>query len=237
MNPGKSSNPRHNNTVKNHQKGSQRQSGFNDNRQKNHIKNTRNHIVPPEVWNTLNQDQKDAILASRRNNKGNNHKKGNNQWRGQKPTSQNDHSESQNGRKVNSTTTHKEEEPEEQDPDTNRVESPTIVRPTINSIMTSRNINVTRIVKINQAVVLPDGDGLIDGGADTCMIGPEFHFESESTTRSVDVEGFEGPEKIVKNLPIGTGVTAVDLPNETILLRVNEGIINKKKTIFSTNQL
>jgi hypothetical protein len=29
----------------------------------------------------------------------------------------------------------------------------------------------------------------------------------------------------------------VDLPHETILLRVNEGVVTKKKTIFSTNQL
>ena len=73
---------------------------------------------------------------------------------------------------------------------------------------------------------------MIDDGTDTYMIGPGFHFESISTDRTVDVEGFESPERVITNLPIGSSITAVDLPHETILLRVNEGVVTKKKTFF-----
>ena len=140
-------------------------------------------------------------------------------------------------RRVHFATKHEDDERNSDEHKDEEVDTTPTVRPTISSIMSSRKVNPTRTVKVNQAAILPEGEGLVDGGADTCMIGPEFYHESTHTDRTVNVEGFDGPDKVVKDLPIGTGIAAVDLPNETILLRVNEGIVTKQKTIFSTNQL
>ena len=61
--------------------------------------------------------------------------------------------------------------------------------------------------------------GLVDSGADTCMLGPEFFIESQSTTRKVNIEGFQGSTNLLRDMPIGVGITAVDIPDEpTILL-------------------
>lgn len=79
--------------------------------------------------------------------------------------------------------------------------------------------------------------GLVDSGADTCMLGPEFFIETQYDNKTVNIQGFEGPSHVVKNLAIGNGITAVDLPDMTILVRVNEGVITPFQSIISCNQV
>ena len=78
---------------------------------------------------------------------------------------------------------------------------------------------------------------LIDGGADTCMLGPEFHIESQSD-HTVCVEGFGGTDTIVRDLPVGTGLTVIDIEGrDPIMVRVSAAIITPHKSILSSNQL
>ena len=78
---------------------------------------------------------------------------------------------------------------------------------------------------------------LVDSGADTCLLGPEFHIESQSTDRLIDMQGFSGAESTVKDLPVGVGIAVVDLPDGVVMIRVNEGIVVPYNSILSTNQL
>lgn len=82
-----------------------------------------------------------------------------------------------------------------------------------------------------------NGLGLVDSGADTSLIGPEFYIETQYDNRRVNIEGFGGPSHSIRNMMIGNGVTAVDLHDRTVLLRVNEAVISAHKTVISTNQV
>ncbi|HEY9708217.1 MAG TPA: hypothetical protein V6D48_08435 [Oculatellaceae cyanobacterium] len=105
----------------------------------------------------------------------------------------------------------------------------------INSIMTS--IQKINPIMINSSQADQDCLGLIDSGADTCMIGPEFYIEVQHDNRRVSIEGFGGPSHTIRNMRIGNGITAVDLEDQTVLLRISEAVVSPYKTIISTNQV
>ena len=90
---------------------------------------------------------------------------------------------------------------------------------------------------VNSSQANQDSLGLVDSGADTSMIGPEFYIEVQHDHRRVSIEGFGGPSHTIRNMRIGNGITAVDLHDRTVLLRVNEAVISPYKTIISTNQV
>ena len=79
----------------------------------------------------------------------------------------------------------------------------------------------------------------LDSGADTSNIGgPAWHIKF-LTERKVNVYGFDEKSGTSReDVPVGTGVTAVDLPNdETILLRVNEAtVMEDSNSLLSTFQ-
>ena len=50
------------------------------------------------------------------------------------------------------------------------------------------------------------------------MLGNEFYIEAHFNKRRVNIEGFSGIASSVRNLLIGFGITAVDLPGGTYLL-------------------
>jgi hypothetical protein len=78
---------------------------------------------------------------------------------------------------------------------------------------------------------------LIDGGADTSMLGPDFYIESTSS-RTVTVEGFGGSDTVIRNMSLGNGITKVAINGrDPFLMRVNDGIITSHKSILSSNQL
>ena len=77
---------------------------------------------------------------------------------------------------------------------------------------------------------------LVDSGADTCMLSQDdFYIEAQYDHRRVTIEGFSGISSAVRNLRIGKGLTAVDIGDKAILLRVNERVIMPFKTIILTN--
>jgi len=91
---------------------------------------------------------------------------------------------------------------------------------------------------INSSLAESESLALIDSGADTCMIGPDqFYIEEQYDHRRVTIEGFGGPSHTIRNMRIGSGITAVAIDNMTILVRVNEAVISPYKTIISTNQV
>ena len=67
------------------------------------------------------------------------------------------------------------------------------------------------------------------------MLGDEFYIDAHFNERRVNIEGFSGLTFSVRNLPIGVGITAVDLPGGTCLFCVSEEIIIPFKFILFTN--
>ena len=66
---------------------------------------------------------------------------------------------------------------------------------------------------------------IIDSGSDTGAIGGTAWLIDEVTQREVDVIGFYD-DATLRNIKIGTGITAIDLPNKiTILLMMNEATL------------
>ena len=80
----------------------------------------------------------------------------------------------------------------------------------------------------------------IDSGSDTFGIGGKAWTIDHITERTVQVAGYHTRDTIKHDVPIGTGITAVDLPNgETILIRANEATIldQNANTLFSVPQM
>jgi hypothetical protein len=97
----------------------------------------------------------------------------------------------------------------------------------------TRNANVVRccVSRSHEELIL------IDSGADTCMMGHDFHIES-TLGKKVTIEGFGGHDTLIKDLEMGTGVTLITCPNrEPILLRVNHGVLTQFKSILSANHM
>ena len=104
----------------------------------------------------------------------------------------------------------------------------------INSIMNSvRHTNVVFCHKVFQGFPM----ALVDSGADTCLLGPEFHIESQSTDRFIDMMGFSGAASRVTGLPFGVGIAVIEAPQGTVMVRVNEGIVVPYQSILSCNQM
>ena len=127
-------------------------------------------------------------------------------------------------------------EENEDDDDEEEDDFEVIIKPSINSIMTSvRKINP---IMCNSSMTEIHSYGLIDSGADTYMISQDdFYIESQDDSRRVAIEGFDGPNHVVRNLRIGCGITACEFENQIILVRINEAVITEYKTIIATNQV
>jgi hypothetical protein len=68
---------------------------------------------------------------------------------------------------------------------------------------------------------------ILDGGADTCVLGQVWEVLSVHNTRRSNVIGFNHEAAIKRNLPIVSAITAVDLPNGiSVILIVHEAIYN-----------
>ena len=80
----------------------------------------------------------------------------------------------------------------------------------------------------------------IDTACDTCGLGGSAWVLDTMTKRKVQVAGYDQLHTIKDNVPIGSGITAIDLPNgETLLLKVNEATIlgNGANSLISVIQL
>jgi hypothetical protein len=68
---------------------------------------------------------------------------------------------------------------------------------------------------------------ILDGGADTCVLGQGWEVLSIHNTRRANVVGFDHEAAVKRNLPIVSAITAVDLPDGiSVILIVHEGIYN-----------
>jgi hypothetical protein len=95
------------------------------------------------------------------------------------------------------------------------------------SIHTSISINNTLYNKCMNLLFLPEKYhiSILDGGADTCVLGKGWEILSTHSSRRANVVDFDHETAIKRNLPIVSVVTALDLPNgQYDLLLVHEGI-------------
>jgi hypothetical protein len=68
---------------------------------------------------------------------------------------------------------------------------------------------------------------ILDGGADTCVLGQGWEVLSVDDTRRTNVVGFDHDAAVKRNLPIVSAITAVDLPGRiSVILIVHEAIYN-----------
>jgi hypothetical protein len=69
---------------------------------------------------------------------------------------------------------------------------------------------------------------ILDGGADTCVLGKGWEMLSIHSSRRANVVGFDHETAIRRNLPIVSAITALGFPNgQSVLLLVHEGIYNE----------
>jgi hypothetical protein len=81
---------------------------------------------------------------------------------------------------------------------------------------------------------------ILDGGADTCVLGQGWEVLSVHKTRIANVVGFDHETAVKRNLPIVSAITAVDLLEGTsVILIVHEAIYNDtaNHSLFSDFQL
>jgi hypothetical protein len=98
------------------------------------------------------------------------------------------------------------------------------------NVHTSISINNTLYNKCMNLLFLPENHhiSILDGGADTCVLGKGWEVLSIHNSRRANVVGFDHETAIKRNLPIVTAITAIDLPSgESILLVIHEGIYNE----------
>jgi hypothetical protein len=68
---------------------------------------------------------------------------------------------------------------------------------------------------------------ILDGGADSCVLGKGWKLLTSQDSRRANVFGFDHEDSVKRNLPIVSAITAVDLPDGlSILLPVLEAIYN-----------
>ena len=80
---------------------------------------------------------------------------------------------------------------------------------------------------------------LTDSGADTSILGQGWTIIATQPNRKAHVYGFDTTAAQKRNLDIGVGVCAVDLDGGTVLLQVNEAILNptSQHTLLSEFQM
>jgi hypothetical protein len=68
---------------------------------------------------------------------------------------------------------------------------------------------------------------ILDGDADTCVLGQGWEVLSVHNTIKANLVGFDHEAAVKRNLPIVSATTAVDLPDGiSVILTVHEGIYN-----------
>ena len=96
--------------------------------------------------------------------------------------------------------------------------------------LTTLNISNSLHNKCRSLLLLPEKYhiSILDGGADTCVLGQGWEILSIHNSRRANVVGFDHETAVKRNLPIVSAITTVDLPDgSSILLVVHEGIYNE----------
>jgi hypothetical protein len=66
---------------------------------------------------------------------------------------------------------------------------------------------------------------ILDGGADTCVLGQGWEVLSVHNTRRANVVGFDHEAAVKKNLPMVSAITAFDLPDGISVILIVHGVI------------
>jgi hypothetical protein len=70
---------------------------------------------------------------------------------------------------------------------------------------------------------------ILDGGADTFVLGQGWEVLSVHNTRKANLAGFDHEAAVKRNLPIVSVITAVDLPDGiSVIVTVHEAIYNDR---------
>ena len=107
------------------------------------------------------------------------------------------------------------------------------------------SVNVAVTITEHQAQLLhasEDGiyhPAIIDNGADTCVLGKGWELIAKYPNRKANVIGFDNDIAVKRHLPIVSAITAVDVGDDTYLLRVNEAVYNEsaQHSLLSDYQL
>jgi hypothetical protein len=98
------------------------------------------------------------------------------------------------------------------------------------NVYTSISVNNTLYNRCMNLLFLQENHhiSILDGGADTCVLGKGWEILSIHNSRRANVVGFDHETAIKQNLPIVSAITAIDLPSgESILFGIHEGIYNQ----------
>jgi hypothetical protein len=98
------------------------------------------------------------------------------------------------------------------------------------NVHTSISINNTLYKKCMNLLFLPENHhiSILNGGADTCVIGKGWEVLSIHNSRRANVVGFDHETAIKRNIPIVSAMTAIDVPSgESMLLVIHKGIYNE----------
>ena len=106
-------------------------------------------------------------------------------------------------------------------------------------------VNVAVTITDHQAQLLHASEddiyhpAIIDNGADTCVIGKGWDVLATHPTRKANVIGFDNEVAVKRHLPIVSAITAVDIGDDTYLIRVNEAVYNEsaQHSLLSDYQL
>jgi hypothetical protein len=98
------------------------------------------------------------------------------------------------------------------------------------NIYASISINNTLHNKCMNLRFLPERHhiSILDGGANTCVLGKGWEIITTHNSRGAKVVGFDHETGIKQNLPIVSAITALDLPNgQSVLLVIHDSIYNE----------
>jgi hypothetical protein len=101
-------------------------------------------------------------------------------------------------------------------------------------------INTNVMVKANIAIQEGWNYNIVDGGADTTLLGEGWHFEHVYTNRLVNIVGFNEHTSRKKGLQIGTAVSVMhDIHGEPFLAVFHEAVLHtgSRNSLLSEGQL
>ena len=186
----------------------------NPGRKPNNNPNDKGRHRSTEEWNNLSQAERDEILEIRRNKR---------RGGGGRRHANSSNSNQDSGRRD-------DDQGEEKKP------------PTIRSIMKSqtRNTNITVTIRnMSAAHETSNGDAIVDGGADTNVLGANFVVITKDVHRKVTIIGCKEDTMQSKGHCIGSGLTkARTTDGDYVLLISNESVcMGTGKSLLSCNQI
>ena len=200
--------------------------------------------VNPEIWNQLPADVRKIIIDKRRKELEEERNNSSSKEQNEKPPTS---LPKQYNRVANMTTQEVEEAmdhltPEELDGIDDFIEQYYSHEDNEES---DSSVNVAVTITEHQAQLLhasEDGiyhPAIIDNGADTCVLGKGWELIAKYPNRKANVIGFDNDIAVKRHLPIVSAITAVDVGDDTYLLRVNEAVYNEsaQHSLLSDYQL